>query len=121
MKASFVIYTDLGSILTRVKINRNNPNESYIDKYQEHIASSYGQKVECTDDRFSEPPPKKCRDEDAVDKFISEMFEEVKHCKKLGNNTLRKDLSWVKKMKVILEKLLIVMYVINYILRKKLE
>ena len=29
--------------------------ESYTNKYQKHIACSYGYKLECVDDKFSKP------------------------------------------------------------------
>ena len=32
-----------------------NPNESYTNKYQKHVACSYGYKLVCVDDQFSKP------------------------------------------------------------------
>ena len=43
LKAPFVILADCESNLKEVqKFNGNNTSESYIDKYQDHIACSYG-------------------------------------------------------------------------------
>ena len=56
MQALFLIYADFESNLNQVqKPNRDNPDISYIDKYQGHITFSYGCKVACIDDRFSKP------------------------------------------------------------------
>ena len=47
-KVSFVIYADFGSNLREVqKPNRDNDDASYTNKYQKHIAYSYGCKVVC--------------------------------------------------------------------------
>ena len=32
---------------------KKNPNESYTNKYQKHVACNYGYKLVCTDDKFS--------------------------------------------------------------------
>ena len=34
---------------------KQNPNESCMNKYQKHVACSYGYKLVCVDDKFSEP------------------------------------------------------------------
>ena len=34
---------------------KQNPKESYRNKYQKHIAYSYGYKFVCVDDKFSKP------------------------------------------------------------------
>ena len=34
---------------------KQNPEESYTNKYQKHIASSCGYKLLCVDDKFSKP------------------------------------------------------------------
>ena len=34
---------------------KQSPEESYTNKYQKHIACSYGNKLICVDDKFSEP------------------------------------------------------------------
>ena len=56
LKVPFAIYADFQSTLKKVqKIKRNNPNESYTDKYQVHIACSHGHKVVCTNEKFCKP------------------------------------------------------------------
>ena len=49
----FVMYVDVTSNLKNIqKINGNDPNESYIDKYQDHIVCSYEYKLACVDSRW---------------------------------------------------------------------
>ena len=42
IKSPFMIYVDFESILVPEDNGKQNPNESYINKYKKHIASSYG-------------------------------------------------------------------------------
>ena len=48
-----MIYADFESTLAREDNGKPNPNESYTNKYQKHIACSYGYKLVCVDDKFS--------------------------------------------------------------------
>ena len=74
-----MIYADFESILVPEDNGKQNPNESYISKYQKHIACSYGYKLVSVDVKFSKPF-KSCLGEDAVSNFISSMIEENKYC-----------------------------------------
>ena len=49
------IYPDFESILVSENNGKQNPEESDTNKYQKHIACSYGFKSVCIDDRFSKP------------------------------------------------------------------
>ena len=49
IKSPFMIYADFESILVREDNGKENPDESYANKYQKHIASSYGYKLLCLD------------------------------------------------------------------------
>ena len=81
-KSHFAIYVDFEANLKYVeKNNKNKPIQSYTNKNQEHIAFSYGYKVVHIGYRFNKPE-QIYQDEDAIHKFISEMFEEVKCCHK---------------------------------------
>ena len=42
MKSSFTIYVDFTSILLPEDNGKQNPKESYMNKYQKHIHCSYG-------------------------------------------------------------------------------
>ena len=68
---------------------------------QGHTVCSYGYKAVfvCFDDRFSKPE-QKYWDEDAMYKFISEMFQEAKYCKenKTKENESEKHFRKAKKM-----------------------
>ena len=45
IKLLFMIYTNFESILVTEGKKKQNPDESYINKYQKHIAYSYGYKL----------------------------------------------------------------------------
>ena len=48
-------YADFENILVPEDNARQNPEESYTNKYQKHVASSYGYKLLCVDESFSKP------------------------------------------------------------------
>ena len=79
MKSLFMIYEDFESILVPEDNGKQNPSESYTNKYQKHVACSYGSKVVCVDDKFSKPF-KSYLGKHAVYNFISSMIEESKYC-----------------------------------------
>ena len=56
---------------------KQNSEESYRNKYQKHIACSYGYKLVCVDNKFSKPF-KTYLGEDDVYNFINSMIEERK-------------------------------------------
>ena len=53
IKSPFIIYADFQDILVPEDNGNQNTEEYYINKYQKHIAYSYGHKLVCTDDKFS--------------------------------------------------------------------
>lgn len=54
LRFHFAFYEDLKTKLKEIKkINRGKSDESYTNRYQSHIACSYGNKSACVDDRFS--------------------------------------------------------------------
>ena len=55
IKSSFLIYADFEGILVPEYNGRQNANESYTNKYQKHVACSYGYKLSCVNDKFSKP------------------------------------------------------------------
>ena len=57
---------------------KQNPRESYINKYEKHIACSYGYKLVCADDKFSKPF-KTYLGKDPVCNFINNMIEQSKY------------------------------------------
>ena len=50
-----MIYPDFESILLPEDNEKQNPNESYTNKYQKHVACGYGYKLVCVDDKFRKP------------------------------------------------------------------
>ena len=53
IKSQFMIYADFESIFVPENNGKQNPNESYTNKYQKHVACNYGYKLLCLDDKFS--------------------------------------------------------------------
>ena len=49
-KSSFMFYADFESILVPEDHEKQNPEETYMKKYQKHIACSYGYKLVCLND-----------------------------------------------------------------------
>ena len=51
----FLIYADFESILVPKEKGWQNSDESYTNKYQKHVACSYGYKLVCVNDKFCKP------------------------------------------------------------------
>ena len=78
----FVIYADFEAITEKIQGCQQN-NESYTEAYQKHTDCGYGYKVVCCyDDKYTKPI-QLYRGEKAVYKFMENMLEEVKYCKKV--------------------------------------
>ena len=69
-----MIYADFQSILVPQNNKKQNPDESYANKYQKHFAFSYGHKLVCVDDKFSKSF-KSFLEEDDVFSFINSMIK----------------------------------------------
>ena len=91
IKSPFMTYADFESILVPEDNGKQNPNESYTNKYQKHIACSYGYKLICVDDEFSKPF-KSYLGEDAIYNFISSLIEESKCCSDVIKKHFNKEL-----------------------------
>ena len=52
---TFINYADFGSILVPEDNGKQNPEESYTNKNQNHIACNYDYKLTCFDDKFIKP------------------------------------------------------------------
>ena len=95
-KSAFMIYGDFESILVPEDNGMQNLNESYTNKYQEHVVCSYGYKLECVDDKFSKPF-KSYLDEHAAYNFISSMIKESKYCSDVMKKHFNKEFVMTKK------------------------
>ena len=54
-KSPFIIYADIENILVTENNGKKNSKGSNTNKYQKHIACSYGYKLVCVDNRSSKP------------------------------------------------------------------
>ena len=50
-----MVCADFESISVTEDNGKQNPEESYMNKYQKHVGSNYGYKLVCVDDNFSKP------------------------------------------------------------------
>ena len=66
-------------ILVSEDNGKKNPKEFYTNKYQKHIACSYGYKLVCVDDKIDESF-KTYLGKDSVYNFINNMIKESKYC-----------------------------------------
>ena len=69
---------------------KQNPNQSYTNKYQKHLACSYGYILEYVEDKFSKPF-KSYLDEDVVCNLISSMIKECKYCSNVMKKHFNKE------------------------------
>ena len=107
IKSPFRVYTDFESILVPEDNGKQNPNESYTKKYQEHVACSYGYKLVCVEDK-SFKPIKSYLGENAVYIFMINIIEESKYCSDVMKKHFNKELVMTKKIMKILRTLLTV-------------
>ena len=93
-----MIYTDLENILRSEDNGKQNPNESYTNKYKNPVACDYCYKLVCVGDKFSKLF-KSHIGEDAVYNFISSLIEESKYCSDVMKKYFNKELVMIKKYK----------------------
>ena len=88
----FVIYADFEAITEKIHGCQQKGNKSYTEAYQKHTDCGYGYKVVCCyDDKYTKPI-QLYRGENAVHKFMENMLEEVKWCKKVMKKHFNKPL-----------------------------
>ena len=88
----FVIYADFEAITEKVQGCQPDGNKSYTEAYQKHTDCGYGYKVVCCyDDKYTKPI-QLYRGEKAVYKFMENILEEVKYCKKVMKKHFNKPL-----------------------------
>ena len=93
----FVIYGDFEAITEKISGCQPNNDKSYTEAYQKHTDCGYGYKVVyCYDDKYSKPATT-YRGEKAVYKFMEDMLEEVKYCKKIMKKEFNKPLRMTKE------------------------
>ena len=88
----FVIYADFEAITEKVHGCQQDGNKSYTEAYQKHTDCGYAYKVICCyDDKYTKPI-QLYRGEKAVYKFLENILEEVKYCKKVMKKHFNKPL-----------------------------
>ena len=88
----FVIYADFEAITEKIHGCQQDCNKSYTEAYQRHTDCGYGYKVVCCyDDKYTKPI-QLYRGEKAVYKFMENILEEVKYCKKVMKKHFNKPL-----------------------------
>ena len=75
---------------------KQNPEESYTNKYQKHVACSYGYKSVCVDDKFSKTL-KTNLGEDDVYNSIKSRIEGSKYCSDVMKKHFNKELVMTKE------------------------
>ena len=79
----FVIYADFEALTRKIDSCSPRGEKSYTQAYQKHEASGFGYKVVCHYDKKYSKPAVIYRGENAVQKFIQNLSEEVKYCQKI--------------------------------------
>ena len=74
----FVIYADFEAITEKIDTCQPSNQKSYTMTYQSHRACGFCHKVVCHYDQSYSKPVEIYRGEDAAERFIQEMFEEVR-------------------------------------------
>ena len=88
----FVIYADFEAITEKIHGCQQKGNKSYTEAYQRHTDCGYGYKVVCCyDDKYTKPI-QLYRGENAVYKFMENILEEVKYCKRVMKKYFNKPL-----------------------------
>ena len=82
----FMTYTEFDCILVPKDNGKQNPNNFYANKYEKHVAGSYGYKLVCVDYKFSKPFNSYLV-EDVVYNFFNSMVGEKKYCTDVGRKT----------------------------------
>ena len=100
----FVIYADFEAITEKIHGCQQDGNKSYTEAYQRDTDCGHGYKVVCCyDDKYTKPI-QIYRGEKAVYKFMENMLEEVKYCKKVMKTFFNKPLKMTKENEEKFEK-----------------
>ena len=75
IKLPSMIYASFESILIPENSRKKNPNESYTNKFQNHVGYSFGYKVVCVGDQFNKNF-KLYLGQDRIHKFMTNMIKE---------------------------------------------
>ena len=94
-KASFMIYADFESVLLPEHNGKQNPGESYMKKYQKHVACSYGYELVSVDYKSSKTFESSLV-QDAVYSFI-DILSHYQYLNDLMKKHFHKELAMTKE------------------------
>ena len=77
-KVPFIIYADTEALIKEMHNCDPNPQNSYTKKYQKHEPVSFSYYIKCFDDNVYEPKLRNHTGEDAMEKFVEWIEEDVK-------------------------------------------
>ena len=77
-KVPFIIYADTEALIKEMHNCDPNPQNSYTKKYQKHEPISFSYYIRCFDDNVYESKLRKYTGEDAMEKFVEWIEEDVK-------------------------------------------
>ena len=77
-KDLFIIYADFKCYIKPMQSCKPNPESSYTQQYQNHEPSSFCYYIKCFDDEVYEPKLVSYTGEDAAQKFVDMLEEDIK-------------------------------------------
>ena len=77
-KVPFIIYADFESLIKSIQSSNPNPESSYTNKYQKHEPISFSFYIKCFDDNVFKPVLRSYTGEDAAQKFVKMLEEDIK-------------------------------------------
>ena len=94
-KISFIVYADFECFIKRMQSCEPNPERSYTKQYQKHEPSSFCYYIKCFDGEVCEPKLVSYTGEDAAQKFVEMLEEDIK----IITNIPEKEMIFGKKEK----------------------
>ena len=77
-KVPFMIYADTESLIKSLQTCEPSPQSSYTKKYQKHVPISFSYYIKCFDDNVFKPRLSSNTGEDAMQKFVEWLEEDIK-------------------------------------------
>ena len=77
-RVPFIIYADTESLVKPIESCEPNPQNSYTKKYQKHEPISFSYYIKCFDDNVFKPRLRSYTGEDAMQKFVEWLEEDIK-------------------------------------------
>ena len=77
-KVTFIIYVDFECLVKLVQTCGPNPESSYTKQYQKHKPFSFCYYIKCSDDKVYPPVIRNYTGEDAAQKFVEMLEEDIK-------------------------------------------